>query len=71
MSDVVQYYCSSHRRETTSPGYRGYSDEDFRKLTPSDLDGDETCGCAGGACTAPAEYAWDGDDDGPDPAATG
>lgn len=65
---MTRYYCRSHRRETTSPGYRGYSDADFRRLTPSDLDGNETCDCAGGACSAAAEYAWDGDGGGPDPA---
>ncbi|TSD09930.1 hypothetical protein DP107_13110 [Haloglomus irregulare] len=64
---MVRYYCSSHRRETTSPGYRGHSDADFRELTPSDLDGGETCGCADGRCTNRAEYAWDGGGDGPDP----
>ncbi|WP_299265675.1 hypothetical protein [Halorientalis sp.] len=67
---MVQYYCFSHRRQTTSPGYRGHSDADFRKLTPSDLDGNETCGCAGGRCTNSAEYAWDGDGAGPDPGTT-
>lgn len=68
---MTRYYCQSHRREATSPGYRGYSDADFRKLTPADLDGDETCDCASGTCSAAAEYAWDGDGAGPDPADDG
>lgn len=64
---MVRYYCGTHRRETTSAGYRGYSDADFRELTPSDVDGGETCDCADGACSSAAEYAWDGDGPGPDP----